>query len=1156
MEEKTLREMKRKFVHLHLHTDYSLLDGFARIDRVAEQAEKFKMPAVAITDHGNMFGIVKFYKKISAKGIKPIIGIETYVAVGKRTDRKIHPEIPESNHHITLLSENNKGYRNLCNLSTIAYLEGFYYKPRIDKEILATHREGIIALSGCLKGEIPFWIAKGETQKARKALYDYLDIFGRENFFIELQYIGVQDNERILKELLALARKENVKVVATNDCHYISPDDFEAHDILLAVQTGKKVTDKARLKFETKELYFKSPEEMEKLFKDIPDALDNTLHIAERCNVSLSLTEKKFHLPQYPIPQKFNNEFEYLKYLAENGLREKFKPEPPPQEYVNRLEHELSIIERMGFAGYFLVVRDIVLYAKQNEIPVGPGRGSAVGSLVLYCLDITEIDPIKYNLIFERFLNPERVTLPDIDIDFADDRRDDVIEYIRNKYGRENVARIITFDTMKARAAIRDVGRVLDIPYGEVDRIAKMITPGLSLRDAIILNKELEKIINSDERYQKMFKIATKLEGVARHASIHASGVVITPKPLTEFLPLYKSDQDVCTQYDMKSVEDIGLLKMDILGLRTLTVIRNTVQLLKKRGISIDTKNIPLQDENTFELLKKGNTVGIFQLESHGMREILKKMEPNDMRDLIAVISLYRPGPLGNINLEEFFHRKHGKKEVKYLHPALEEILKETYGIILYQEQVMQIAQKIAGFSMAEADNLRRAMGKKIPELMMEMKDEFIRRAKKNGIPETTALRIFNLIEPFAGYGFNKSHSASYAHLSYTTAYLKANYPLEFMAALLTSEMDKSEDRLFMFINEMIRLGINILPPDINRSFYDFRIEGKNIRFGFGGIKNVGKNAAEFIVEEREKKGVFKDFEEFLFRTKKVVNKKCAEFLIKAGCFDSMEPDREYLLSILDDTLRKINKERTYYMKMQRSIFGDQKERERVKRKKETKPRKEEFLRYEKETFGFYLSGHPMDKYKIFYEGLKLVPSSRINEDMDGKVIAVGGVLVSKKMKRDRNGNPYVTISLRDFDGEIEVIVFNKQYEKAKEIIKKDKLLIVKGVCEVKEESTKSKLRASMIIPFEQGISKVSIMAFGFDPKGIEGKNIENLFELFKKYPGNTELHIHLYNGEGPNNKERLKIRSKKIKVNPSPSLISSLLRFPGVVWVKVLGEI
>ncbi len=1148
--------MSKKFVHLHLHTDYSLLDGFARIERVAEQAEKYKMPAVAITDHGNMFGVVNFYKKISERGIKPIIGIETYVAVGKRTEKKIDPQVPESNYHITLLAENNKGYKNLLKLSSIAYLEGFYYKPRIDKEVLAKYKDGIIALSGCLKGELPFWIGRGDYERARKALYQYLDIFGRDNFFIELQYLGIQENEKILKGLVELAKKENVEVVATNDCHYISPDDYEAHDALLAIQTGKKITEKARLKFETKELYFKSPEEMYEIFKELPMALENTVKIADRCSVSLSLSEKKFHLPRYPIPEQYKNDFEYLKYLAEEGLKRKFYPAQPPENYKRRLEHELSIIEKMGFAGYFLIVKDIVSFAKSNDIPVGPGRGSAVGSLVLYCLDITEIDPLKYNLIFERFLNPERVTLPDIDIDFADDRRDDVIEYIRKRYGEDNVARIITFDTMKARAAIRDVGRVLDIPYGEVDRIAKMIPSNLSLKDAIAVHKELEKMIKSDERYEKMFKIALKLEGVARHASIHASGVVITPEPLTEFLPLYRAGEDVCTQYDMKSVEDIGLLKMDILGLRTLTVIRNTEQLLRNKGIEIDVKNIPLNDEKTFSLLKKGNTIGIFQLESGGMREILKKMEPKDMNDLIAVISLYRPGPLGNINLEEFFHRKHGRKNIEYLHPELEDILKETYGIILYQEQVMQIAQQIAGFSLAEADTLRRAMGKKIPELMDQMKEEFIKRAVKRGISEKIAIQIFNLIAPFAGYGFNKSHSAGYAHLSYTTAYLKANYPLEFMSALLTSEMGKSEDRLFLFLNETKRLGIKILPPDINKSYYEFRIEGENIRFGLGGIKNVGENAAKAITQEREKKGKYKDFEDFLLRTKKFVNKKCVEFLIKAGCFDSLEPDRKYLLEILDDEIKKVNQERVYYMKMQLSIFDLGKKEVKPKAKERRKIKKDEFLPYEKEAFGFYLSGHPMDKYRVFYDGFKLIPSSQIDENLDGKVIAVGGAVVSKRTKRDKNGNPYATVSIRDFEGEIDVIVFSKQYEDTKDILKNDSLIIVKGVCEVKEDSTRPKIRSSLILPFEKAISSISILSFGFNPVGIGDEEIYNLLELVKKHPGKAELHIHIYNGIGTTIKEKLKIRSKTLKVNPSPGLISQLREFPGVEWVKVLGEI
>ncbi|MBD3286967.1 DNA polymerase III subunit alpha, partial [candidate division WOR-3 bacterium] len=727
-----------RFIHLHVHTQYSLLDGSIRLEELAEQAHRFKMPAVAMTDHGNLFGVVPFYKAMQKRGIKPIIGIEAYLAPGKISNKEVSG-ITESNYHLTLLACSNTGYKNLIKLSSKAYLDGFYYKPRIDKDILAGYAEGIICLSGCWKGEISQALLKGDMEEAGKALHSYLDIFGTENFYMEVQNLGMPETEDMIKRSIELSSKEGVGLVATNDCHFLNRDDAEAHDVLLAIQTGKKVDEADRMRFDSAEMYFKSGAEMAEAFKELPEALENTVRIAERCMVGLELDTRDFKLPRYPIPEKFDSSMAYLRELAQQGCREKHIDD---ERYARRLDHELSIIEKMGFAGYFLIVKDIVDYARGHDVPVGPGRGSAVGSLVLYSLDITSLDPLRYGLIFERFLNPDRINLPDIDIDFADEDRDKVIRYIHERYGEENVSRIITFDTMKAKAAVRDVGRALDIPYGEVDRLAKLIPFNQNLHEARKI-PELANMVESNPEYTRLFNIAQKLEGVARHASIHASGVVITPEPLTEFVPLYKAaDGGISTQFDMKVIDSIGLLKMDILGLRTLSVIKMSEELISRRGLSIDTDNIPLDDAKTYDLLQRADTAGVFQLESRGMREILKKLKPTEIEDIVAVIAIYRPGPLANLDLEEFFRRKNKEAEITYLHPKLEKVLSPTHGMFIYQEQVMQTARAIAGFSYAQADHLRRAMGKKIPELMDKMKEEFFEGADKQGVKAKTAQAI------------------------------------------------------------------------------------------------------------------------------------------------------------------------------------------------------------------------------------------------------------------------------------------------------------------------------------------------------------------------------------------------------------------------------
>ncbi|MBN2379917.1 DNA polymerase III subunit alpha [candidate division WOR-3 bacterium] len=1143
---------KPAFVHLHLHTQYSLLDGSIRLDELAEQAHRFKMPAAAITDHGNLFGVVPFYRAMQKHGVKPILGIETYVSPGKLSEKTEGPGTGENNYHLTLLAATNQGYKNLIKLSSIAYLEGFYYKPRIDKDTLARHSDGIIGLSGCWSGEIASALLKKDTETARAALRSYMGIFGAENFYIEVQNLGLSETEEMMKRSVELAAQEGVGLVATNDCHFLHKHDAEAHDVLLAIQTGKKVDEVDRMRFESAEMYFKSAEEMVKAFPDLPEAIENTLRIAERCMVSLDLDTRDFKLPRYPIPAEFDSSMAYLKELAYEGCRKK---RLEGESYKRRLEHELHIIEKMGFAGYFLIVKDIVDYARKTGVPVGPGRGSAVGSLVLYALGITSLDPIHYGLIFERFLNPDRITLPDIDIDFADEDRDNVISYIHERYGEENVTRIITFDTMKAKAAVRDVGRALDIPYGEVDRLAKLIPFTANLSQARKIT-ELSDMIKSNPAYERLFDIAEKLEGVSRHASIHASGVVITPEPLTEFVPLYKAaDGGISTQYDMKVIDSIGLLKMDILGLRTLSVIKMSEELINSGSgnTPIDTNILPLDDRKTFELLQRADTAGLFQLESRGMRDILKKLKPTELEDIIAVIAIYRPGPLANIDLDEFFRRKNGEGQITYLHPKLEPVLAGTHGMLIYQEQVMQAARAIAGFSYVQADHLRRAMGKKIPELMNKMKEEFFEGAKKHGVPEKTTQGVYDLIAPFSGYGFNKSHSAGYGHISYTTAYLKANYPLEFFTALLTNEMGHSETKMSVFINNAREYGFSILPPDVNRSGYAFRIENGAIRFGLGAIKNVGRGAAE-LIEQEAGKLPFRDFRDFLARTKGTVNRKCAEFLIRAGCFDEFDPDRELLIAHLQDEISRLADKRGLLLEKQTGLFGNgaPEQRSEMRRKKNLEPR--DFLNYEKDAFGFYLSGHPLEEYRDLYEALEITTTEEIDERDDGKTVAVAGAVTARKGKRDKKGRDYAILTLRDFTGEIDVFVFSKLYEQHRSILRSDEPVIVKGRVAMSEDDDRAKLFSEEIIPFSAARARLKAVIIDIQEDGITRKELEDLYTLIAQYPGRCALYINILNGG--NGSDRTRIRSQEIKVSPTQELVERLKQTPSIRRVRLHGTV
>jgi DNA polymerase-3 subunit alpha len=1106
---------------------------------MVKQAVKFKMPALAITDHGNLFGAIEFYKTCNEHGINPIIGVEAYVAVSSRKDRTVNRNFSETAFHLTLLCEDYTGYQNMIKLISLGYTEGFYYRPRIDKEILSQYSKGLIALSGCLKGEINQCLLRDDPDRAQEVLSAYQNIFGKENFYLELTRLGMPDNEKSVRELLRLSQEMGAGVVATNDCHYLDASDLKAHDALICLQTGKKITEHKRLKFESTEIYFKSPEQMTELFQDIPEAIANTRIIADRCRLLLEVDGKKFFLPEFPIPEtavtKSENgetvrkadEFEYLVSLTRQGLKEHY-PEIT-SDIEKRLNHELKIIGRMGFAGYFLIVKDIIDFARSKNIPVGPGRGSAVSSLVLYTLGITGIDPLQYGLIFERFLNPDRITLPDIDIDFADNRRAEIIEYIRQRYGNESVAQIITFGTMASRAVVRDVGRVLDISYGEVDRIAKLIPYGMEIAKAMATTKELRELIESSPKYQEIIEIAEKLEGLARHASIHASGVVIAPKPLTEFVPLYRTaDDEICTQYDMNALADVGLLKMDILGLRTLSVIEDTLRVCSSQGIKIDKKSIPFDDPKTYQLLQRADTTGLFQLESEGMRDILRRSKPEKIEDVCAVIALYRPGPMANI--DEYISGKLGHTRIKYLDDSVKPILQETYGIMVYQEQVMQIAAGIAGFTPTQYDRLRKAMGKKIAQEMEAMRESFVEGAVKKHFTQEKAEEIFELIAPFAGYGFNKSHSIGYAHLSYITAYLKANYPLQFMTALLTSEINNS-DKLDILIKDLQKSKIEILPPDINHSNYEFTTENNKIRYGMGGIKHLGQKVCESFAFECKTKPYI-SLRDLLKRTRNFANRKAYEFLIKAGALDSINQNRTYLLSILEDELEKIGSERLQYLERQNSLFGNAStdpvrtgDALTYNYDHDSPTPKNELLTYEKEAFGFYFSCHPLENFQIEYNALGLQTIAQLDtikqkSNHDAKktnVIHLAGVVTSRMQKKDRKGQDYAIFKLEDFTGKTEIIAFNDVYSKSREFLRPDVAVIVRGRMSGRDE-IKTQVEARAIIPFTEWHNYFDSLVISIKKEDFNPEKIQPIKNILEKYQGPHTVYFKVRKNDKPPN--------------------------------------
>ncbi len=1029
------------FVHLHNHSEYSLLDGASKLKEIVKKAKESGMNAVALTDHGNMFGSLEFYKLAKKEGIKPILGFEGYIAPTSRFDREV-----KGNYHITLLAKNNVGYKNLMYLASMSYTEGFYYKPRIDKNLMREHSEGIIAGSACLHGEIQIKLLNGDYSGAKKALLEYKDIFGKDNFFMEIMRHGLEAQERIDKDIIKLALETDTPLVATNDCHYLNKKDAIAQDALLCIQTNRLIDETNRMKMGTHEFYFKTEEEMLEAFKDNKEFVYNSQRIADLCSVEIEIGN--LSPPHFKTPDK-SDERLFLRNLAYKGLENKtlgFSDEKV-QEYKKRLEYELGIIDQMGFAGYFLIVWDFINYAKTKGVPVGPGRGSAAGSLVSYSIGITDIDPIKYKLLFERFLNPERITMPDVDVDFCVERRDEVIEYVKEKYGKYNVAQVITFGTMAAKAAVRDVARVMGFPYKEADRIAKMIPDKDNLDEAIKDNPDLSREIESNEKVKELFDISKTLEGVKRHASTHAAGIVISTNPIYERCPIYKptGEDAFVTQFSKEYLEDIGLIKFDFLGLRNLTVIDITSRLI---GGDFDISKIPIDDEETYKMLQSGNTLGVFQLESSGMQRLISDLKPNRFEDLIALVALYRPGPLGSGMVQDFINRKHGRQALEYPLPQLEDVLKETYGIILYQEQVMQIASILAGYSLGEADILRRAMGKKKIEVMEEQRESFVKRSVERNIDKDKAEYIFDLMAKFAEYGFNKSHSAAYAYIAYQTAYLKTHYKEYFLSALLTSEKNNT-DKVAKYIEECKRLNITVLPPDINDSYKDFAVaekkDSKVIRFGFGAIKNVGDAAIENIINEREN-GRFENIFDFLKRvdTRKV-NRKVIESLIKSGCFDSLHDNRSTLLHSVDMLLEWSAKIANRPKDMN-DLFGS------MKQVKESYPKlvesenltESEIMAFEKEMLGFFVSFNPMDKYKHIIESVVSVSSDNI-KSASGNGVVLAGIPVSIRKTKTKKKETMAFAKLMDSKGTFEVTVFPRLYEKKAQLLESDKLLIIDG---------------------------------------------------------------------------------------------------------------
>ncbi len=1153
MEEK----QKINFTHLHVHTEYSLLDGSAKIKELVARAKELGMDSLAITDHGVMYGVIDFYKAAKATGIKPIIGCEVYVAPGSRFDREVSKG-EDRYYHLVLLAKNNTGYKNLTKIVSRGFTEGFYYKPRVDKEVLSQYSEGIIALSACIQGEVAVNIRKGLIDEARKAALEYYDIFGEGNYYLELQDHGLSEQTLVNTELIKMSKELNIPLVATNDSHYIMAEDADAHDILLCIQTNKKVTDTDRMRYTGGQYYLKSPEEMAALFPYAREALENTKKISEQCEVEIVFGEQK--VPKFDVPEGYDA-FSYLKELCYKGLYERY--ENVTDDLKNRLDYELDVINNMGYVDYFLIVWDFIYYAKQNDIAVGPGRGSAAGSIVAYCLKITDIDPIKYNLLFERFLNPERVTMPDIDVDFCYERRQEVIDYVVRKYGKEKVVQIITFGTLAARGCIRDVGRALDIPYNVCDVVAKAIPTeiGMTIDIALQRSADFRAMYENDEQIKNLVDMSRKLEGLPRHSSMHAAGVVIGRDPIDEYVPLSRgSDNAITTQYNMTTIEELGLLKMDFLGLRTLTVIRDAVNNIERRtGKKLDINKINYDDSEVYEMISAGKCDGVFQLESAGMKNFMKELKPRNLEDIIAGISLYRPGPMDFIPL--YIKGKENPESVKYDHPALEKILSPTYGCIVYQEQVMQIVMELAGYTMGRSDLVRRAMSKKKADVMEKEREYFIYGNEelnvpgciKRGIDEKTANKIFDEMTDFAKYAFNKSHAAAYAVVAYQTAYLKCHYPLDFMAALMTSVRDNTT-KVTAYIQNCRAMGIKLLPPDVNLGYGDFSVSDNAIRYGLSAIKSIGDGVVNAILEDRNENGRFRDLKDFIERvSSKEANKRTIENFIYAGAFDSFGYNRRQMILVYPKIMEEVNREKKSAMTGQMSLFDfmSQEEKQEFTASYPDVPEytKEELLKYEKEVLGVYVSGHPLDDYQEIMDRFTDAKTTDFAPDEEtGKAklrdrvsCTVGGTIEKVTVKITKNNQTMAFLTVEDLYGTLEVVVFPRDYADNRNKIKENNKVLIKGQTSITEEE--GKLLANSIKTFDEikkGMEdEKSTLWLCFKNEQDYEENRENLITLLKNYPGHTKVYIKL--------KEDKKM--KKVDEVEGVDLTQGVVRALGLEW-------
>ena len=1153
-----------KFVHLHIHSEFSLLDGANRIKDLPVRAKELGMDAMAITDHGVMFGAIDFYKACKANGVKPIIGCEVYVA--PRTMKDKDPVLDSKYNHLILLAKDNNGYKNLIKLVSLGFTDGFYYKPRIDKEVLEKYHEGIVCSSACLAGEIPSKILMGDIEGAKKSALWFKNLFG-EDYYLEIQNNGIKEQVMVNQKLIQMARELDIPLLATNDSHYLRKEDAYNHEVLLCIQTGKKMSDPDRMRFETDELYVKSPEEMMEYFKNVPDAIENTVKVAEKCNVEFEFGHTI--LPNYDVPKEFETHFEYLKKLTDDGIKNRYG-ENPPKEILEREEYELGVINKMGYTDYFLIVWDYVHFAKSHNIPVGPGRGSGAGSIVAYAIEITDIDPIKYGLIFERFLNPERISMPDFDIDFDYEKRQDVIDYVSKKYGHDHVSQIITFGTMSARMVIRDVARVLDVSYAEADKLAKMIPNELhiTIAKAMEQNKELEDMYDGNNEVHNLLDIAMALEGLPRQASTHACGIIIAREPVVNYVPLYARDDIISTQYIMTTLEELGLLKMDFLGLRTLTVIRDAIELVKKnKGIDVEFDK-EMNDPKVYKLWQDGDSIGIFQFESQGMTNFMKELKPDCLEDIIAGVSLYRPGPMDQI--PRYIANKKDPDHAVYTHPSLKPILAVTYGCMVYQEQVMQIVRDLAGYSLGRADLVRRAMGKKKLDVMAKERENFVHGkidengnveipgCIRNGIDELSANKIFDEMAEFAKYAFNKSHAACYAVVAYRTAYLKAYFPAEFMAAMLNSFLGNL-DKVPIYIDECKKKGIEILKPDINESFTKFTASGNSIRFGLGSIKNVGIQAVENIVNEREKNGKFKDFTDFCERIYgEQVNKKCIESLIKAGAFDSLGKTRATLIASYEVIIDMIADQKNQAFSGQVTMFDIGNESQELQKMKYTymelkEYSEKELLSMEKEMLGIYISGHPLEKYKEIIEKISngnILQLKQANEAMneteealtesgesisniqnnikDGQRVKIVAIISKIKKKFTKNNKIMAFVTVEDLYGTCEVIVFESCYNKCSNLLLEESIVVIDGRVSMKEDSDVSIIANSIIdIEDEEGIK--NLLNIGYHNNYLnnansfnKSRNDANTLEDLSNIPKRKKITLEITNLR-EENKEKLR---------------------------------